>query len=93
MIAYAFPFASKVERSAGETNVAHSQGMTLKDWFAGQIIAALLGSDPSNSSLRDKNGQLCQMEPIKLENMAKTAYHAAEVMMQVRATDQREPRA
>ena len=59
--------------------------MTLKDWFAGQIIAAMLGSDPANSSQRDCNGQLCQMDPTKLANMAKNAYQAAEVLMQIRA--------
>jgi len=91
MVAYAFPFAHDAERSESKTKDTHCQGMTLKDWFAGQIIAAILGSDPSNASLRDKNGQLCQMDQSKLANMAKSAYQAAEAMMQVRA-DQNEPR-
>ena len=88
MVSYAFPFVQGLESSEGGTNGTQSQGMTLKDWFAGQIIAAMLGSDPSNSSLRDKNGQLCQMEHSKLANMAKSAYQAAEALMQARAAEQ-----
>jgi hypothetical protein len=91
MIAYAFPFVQGAERSEGGAKPAHSQGMTLKDWFAGQIIAALLGSDPANSSQRDKNGQLCPMDPSKLANMAKSAYQAAEALMQARAAEQSGP--
>jgi hypothetical protein len=59
--------------------------MTLNDWFAGQIMAAMLGSDPSNSSHRDSNGQLCGMDQTKLVNMAKTAYQVANALMQVRS--------
>jgi len=88
MVAYAFPCVDGVEHSECATKNTHSQGMTLKDWFAGQIIAAMLGSDPSHSSLRDKNGQLCQMEQSKLANMAKSAYQAAEALMQARAAEQ-----
>ncbi len=91
MIPYAFPFVPGAERSESGTNNTHSQGMTLKDWFAGQIIAAMLGSDSSNSSQRDKNGQLCKMDQSKLANMAKSAYQAAEALMQVRAADQKQP--
>ena len=90
MISYAFPFVHAVERSKDATKDPHCQGMTLKDWFAGQIIAAMLGSDPSNSNQRDKNGQLCKMDQSKLVNIAKSAYQAAEALMQVRATDQNE---
>jgi hypothetical protein len=61
--------------------------MTLKDWFAGQIVAAMLGSDPAYSSQRDANGQLCTMDPSKLTNIAKSAYMAAEALMQVRAAE------
>jgi len=48
--------------AASEVGLKNTQnpGMTLKDWFAGPIIAAMLGSDPANSSQRDKNGQLCK---------------------------------
>jgi len=88
MVVYAFPFAHGAEHKEGGTKNSYSQGMTLNDWFAGQIIAAMLGSDPSNSTQRDKNGQLCPMDESKLANMAKTAYQAANVMMQVRAADQ-----
>ena len=88
MIAYAFPFVHGAERLESGTKDTHNQGMTLKDWFAGQIIAAMLGSDPSNSSQRDQNGQLCKMDQSKLANMAKSAYQAAEALMQVRAADQ-----
>lgn len=82
MTAYAFPFVNGAEPSA---NGHLSQGMTLKDWFAGQIIAAMLGSDASNSSQRDKNGQLCKMDQAKLANIARSAYQAAEALLQVRA--------
>ena len=86
MAATAFPsVAHPPERAATGTNSLAMPGMTLQDWFAGQVIAALLGSDSSYSSQRDQNGQLCSMEPNRLANMAKTAYQAAESMMHVRA--------
>ena len=84
MTAYAFPCVNTAEPSGGTTSI-HSQGMTLKYWFAGQIIAAMLGSDASNASQRDKNGQLCEMDTAKLSNLAKSAYQAAEALLQVRA--------
>jgi len=61
-------------------------GMTLQDWFAGQIIAAMIGSDPAYSSTRDKDGRLCGIEPARLANMSKNAYQTAEAMMKARAT-------
>ncbi len=61
-------------------------GMTMQDWLAGEIIAALLGSDPANANQRDPNGRLCGIEPARMANMAKIAYQAAEAMMQHRAT-------
>ena len=85
MTAHAIPFVQGVDCSVSATKGVPSQGMTLKDWFAGQIMAALLGSDPSNSSQRDKNGQLCPMDQSKLANVAKSAYQAAEALMQIRA--------
>jgi hypothetical protein len=85
MTAYAFPCVNSAEPSANGTKSIPSQGMTLKDWFAGQIIAAMLGSDAANSSQRDKNGQLCKMDQAKLVNMAKSAYQAAEALLLVRA--------
>jgi len=60
-------------------------GMTLQDWFAGQIIAAMIGSDPAYSSTRDNDGRLCGIEPARLANMTKNAYQTAEAMMQARA--------
>ena len=73
MIAYAFPFVQPAEGAGSGTIPAYSPGMTLKDWFAGQIVAAMLGSDPSNSSQRDQNGQPCAMDKSKLANIAKSA--------------------
>ncbi len=90
MTVYAFPFIYNAERSETGTKNIHSQGMTLKDWFAGQIISAMLGSDSSNSSQRDGNGQLCKMDQAKLANLAKSAYQAAEALMLVRAADKSE---
>ena len=87
MIAYAFPHVQSAELSVSGTKNINSHGMTLKDWFAGQIISAMLGSDSSNSSQRDKNGQLCKMDQAKLANLAKSAYQAAEALMQARAAD------
>jgi hypothetical protein len=60
--------------------------MTLQDWFAGQIIAAMVGSDSSYSNQRDPNGRLCGIESTRLANLAKNAYQAAEALMQARAT-------
>jgi hypothetical protein len=91
MLAYAFPFVHGAESPEGGAKNTHNPGMTLKDWFAGQIIAAMLGSDPSNSSQRDRNGQLCKMDDSKLANMAQSAYQAAEALMQVRAANQHGP--
>jgi hypothetical protein len=88
MTAYVFPFICSAERPESGTKSAQSQGMTLKDWFAGQIIAAMLGSDPSNSTQRDSNGQLCKMDHSKLANMAKSAYQVVEAMMQARAPNE-----
>ena len=85
MTVYAFPFVCSAERPESGTKNMQYQGMTLEDWFAGQVIAAMLGSDPSNSSQRDCNGQLCKMDQSKLANMAKGAYQVAAAMMQVRA--------
>ena len=87
MIAYAFPFVQVAAASEVGLKNTQNPGMTLKDWFAGQIIAAMLGSDPANSSQRDKNGQLCKMDQSKLSNMARSAYQVAEAMMQVRAAE------
>ena len=58
--------------------------MTLLDWFAGQILSSMIGSDPSNANNRDENGRLCGMEPARLANMAKAAYQAAEALVQAR---------
>jgi hypothetical protein len=85
MAPYAIPPVYGTEHPENGTKNSQFQGMTLKDWFAGQVIAAMVGSDPSNASQRDSNGQLCKMEQSKLANMARSAYQVAEAMMQVRA--------
>lgn len=63
-------------------------GMTMQDWLAGQIIASLLGSDPTNANQRDVNGRLCGIEPLRMANMAKIAYQAADAMMVARGQQQ-----
>jgi hypothetical protein len=68
-------------------------GMTMQDWLAGQIIAAMLGSDPANCNQRDVNGRLCGIEPMRMANMAKIAYQAAEAMMQARSQQSNTPQA
>lgn len=60
--------------------------MTLRDWIAGQVIAAMISSDPGFSGMRDKNGQHCELDKSKLHNMAKNSYQAADAMLQARAT-------
>jgi hypothetical protein len=85
MTAYALPPVCTAERPENGTKNSQIPGMTIKDWFAGQIIAAMMGSDPSNSTQRDSNGQLCKMDQSKLANMARSAYQVAEAMMQARA--------
>ncbi|HEX4130546.1 MAG TPA: hypothetical protein VHZ24_10910 [Pirellulales bacterium] len=56
----------------------------LKDWFAGQVIAAMIGSDPSFSSQRDDNGKLCGLNTSRLANMATNAYQVANALVQAR---------
>lgn len=58
--------------------------MTLQDWFAGQIMAAMIGSDGSFANQRDKNGQLCGIEPTRLANLAKNSYQVADSLMKAR---------
>lgn len=60
-------------------------GMTLRDWIAGQVIAAMISSDSTFSGMRDKNGQHCELDKPKLQNMAKNSYQAADAMLQARA--------
>jgi hypothetical protein len=91
MTVYAFPFVYDAERLESGTKNTQNQGMTLKDWFAGRTIAAMLGSDPSSSSQRDSNGQLCSIDQYKLANMAKSAYQVAEAMMQARSAESNKP--
>jgi hypothetical protein len=85
MTALAMPPVCSAERPENGQKNSQLPAMTLKDWFAGQIVAAMMGSDPSNSNQRDSNGQLCKMDQSKLTNMARSAYQVAEAMMQARA--------
>jgi hypothetical protein len=85
MTALTLPPVNGSERAENGAKNSQLPGMTLKDWFAGQIVAAMMGSDPSNSNQRDSNGQLCKMDQSKLVNMARSAYQVAEAMMQARA--------
>jgi hypothetical protein len=59
-------------------------GMTLQDWFSGQVIAAMVGSDSTFASQRDQNGRLCGIEVTRLANIAKNAYQIAAAMMAAR---------
>jgi hypothetical protein len=58
--------------------------MTLQDWFAGQVIAAMIGGDSSLVSRRDDNGRLCGIEPARLAANAGNAYQIATAMMAAR---------
>jgi hypothetical protein len=84
MTTFAFPSVYEDERSSAANN-DNSQGMTLKDWFAGQIIAAMLSSDASSAVQRDENGRLCAFDKSRLANLAKNAYQAAGALMDARA--------
>jgi hypothetical protein len=59
--------------------------LTLRDWFAGQVIAAMIGSDAALSAQRDENGRHCGFNASRLANMATNAYQAAEALIQARA--------
>ena len=85
MSMYAFPAVQGVKHP-GDQAIADGNGMTLKDWFAGQVIAAMVGSDSSLSSQRDDNGQPSALNKTRLANMAKNAYQTAEALMQARAS-------
>ncbi|MCE9608306.1 MAG: hypothetical protein K8U03_25755 [Planctomycetia bacterium] len=85
MTIYAYPSLQDVGRLEHKAGGTSSPGMTLKDWFAGQVIAAMVASDSSFAGMRDKNGQHCEIDKAKLNNMAKNSYQAAEAMMHARA--------
>lgn len=77
------PEPARLETQLG--GAAGIPGMTLRDWIAGQVIAAMISSDASFSGMRDKNGQHCELDKPKLNQMAKNSYQTADAMLQVRA--------
>lgn len=96
MTVYAYPSLPEAARLDHKAGATQNPGMSLKDWFAGQVIAAMIASDPAFSGVRDKNGQHCEIDKAKLNNMAKNSYQAAEAMMQARpatTTKEAEPAA
>lgn len=90
MTIFAYPSVQDAGRLDHKVGATQNPGMTLKDWFAGQVIAAMIASDSSFSGMRDKNGQHCELDKAKLNNMAKNSYQAAEAMMQARAATAKE---
>lgn len=87
MTNYAFPTVNEESRSKHSFDSENHYGMTLKDWFAGQIMAAMLSSDASSATQRDQNGQLCGFDKTRLAHLAKNAYQVAEAMLQARTTE------
>lgn len=86
MTIYAYPSLQDTARLDHKHGAAANPGMTLRDWFAGQVIAAMIASDSSFSGMRDKNGQHCELDRAKLNNMAKNSYQAADAMLLARGT-------
>ena len=85
-----FRFACADHSEARHRSVAQP-GMTLQDWIARQVIAAVLGSDPSNLVAEIGTANFVRWMSVQAgADMAKTAYQAAEVLMQVRAADRAE---
>lgn len=58
--------------SKGDCVDINQQGMTLRDWFAGQALAGLLSYNGSHDT------------PLKIENVADSAYDYAEAMIRMR---------
>ena len=58
-----------------------SNGMTLRDWFAGQALVALLGNNETLVSLKGKKEQYALSFP---EAMTKYCYQAADAMLKER---------
>jgi len=58
---YAFP---------GESPIGEHRGMTLRDWFAGQVLLGLVTTNYDVGNSPDPDGEY-----------AKRAYHLAEAMM------------
>jgi len=56
-------------------NSAGHTGMELRDWFAGQVIASVMGGLATRSSL---------MKPEDISAACRAAYFAADIMMEER---------
>jgi hypothetical protein len=76
------PEPARLEPTLGGAGIP---GMTLRDWIAGQVISAMISSDAAFSGMRDKNGQHCELDKSKLNQMAKNSYQAADAMLLARA--------
>lgn len=83
------PEPSRFEPQAGGGDAI--PGMTLRDWIAGQVIAAMISSDAGFSGMRDKNGQHCELDKSKLQQMAKNSYQAADAMLHARTPETKTP--
>ena len=69
----AFPHVTQSKRAGSETIYTHvSEGMTLRDWFAGQALAGL-SSDPS--FFKDVAGMIPEVV------LADAAYSIADAML------------
>ena len=74
----AFPVHPRI--NPGDPNEADWSGMSLRDWFAGQVIAAMASRDTYDPG---------QDTP---EKRARLAYIEADAMLKSRATPPAEPR-
>lgn len=70
---HAFPCKERVSYGGDRWDWEHTPGMTLRDWFAGQVLAGMY----SNRAYDD----------VTLPATADAAYHMADAMLCARAKD------
>lgn len=74
MTEYAFPMAVKID----DERTGYQAGMTLRDWFAGQIVVKLL---PPMETLADESDEQIRRA---IKSVAGAAYSIADAMLEAR---------
>lgn len=69
----AFPLVSDI--------IGHCKGMTLRDWFAGQALGAIITATSNGQHYPAREGQSL------IEGMAQDAYELADTMLAERAKE------
>ena len=69
----AFPLVSDI--------IGHCEGMTLRDWFAGQALGAIVTATSNGQHYPAREGQSL------IEGMAQDAYELADAMLAERAKE------